>query len=104
MNTQFQNALKCLPQNVPPIWMMRQAGRYHKHYQALRAKHSFMELCKNPELASEVALNLLKILILMYQFYLVIYYFHSKPLVWDLSIKRRDQSLDFISLQKILKL
>ena len=34
---------------------MRQAGRYHKHYQALRAKHSFMELCKQPELAAEVA-------------------------------------------------
>ena len=57
MNTQFQNALKGVPQNVPPIWMMRQAGRYHKHYQALRAKHSFMELCKNAELASEVALG-----------------------------------------------
>lgn len=42
-------------QATPPIWMMRQAGRYHKHYQNLRAKHSFMELCKNPELAAEVA-------------------------------------------------
>jgi uroporphyrinogen decarboxylase len=36
---------------------MRQAGRYHKHYQALRAKHSFMDLCKQPELAAEVALG-----------------------------------------------
>jgi uroporphyrinogen decarboxylase len=35
--------------------MMRQAGRYHRHYQALRAKHSFMDLCKRPELAAEVA-------------------------------------------------
>ena len=51
----FQNALKRIPQPVPPVWMMRQAGRYHKHYQALRAKHSFMELCKEPELAAEVA-------------------------------------------------
>lgn len=34
---------------------MRQAGRYHAHYQALRARHSFMELCRIPELASEVA-------------------------------------------------
>ena len=51
----FQNALKQIPQPVPPVWFMRQAGRYHKHYQALRAKHSFMELCKEPELAAEVA-------------------------------------------------
>lgn len=34
---------------------MRQAGRYHSHYQDLRRKHSFMELCKQPELAAEVA-------------------------------------------------
>ncbi|MEO8382980.1 MAG: uroporphyrinogen decarboxylase family protein [Acidobacteriota bacterium] len=53
----FQNALKGVAQPVPPIWFMRQAGRYHKHYQALRARHSFMELCKNPELAAQVALG-----------------------------------------------
>ena len=34
---------------------MRQAGRYHAHYQALRQKHGFMELCKRPDLAAEVA-------------------------------------------------
>lgn len=55
MNTRFQNAIKKIPQACPPIWMMRQAGRYHKHYQGLRAKHSFMDLCKIPELAAEVA-------------------------------------------------
>jgi uroporphyrinogen decarboxylase len=37
--------------------MMRQAGRYHKHYQGLRARHTFMELCKVPELACEVTLG-----------------------------------------------
>ena len=56
-NARFQNALARRPQAVPPIWLMRQAGRYHKHYQALRARHSFMELCKQPELAAEVALG-----------------------------------------------
>lgn len=57
MNTKFQNALNKTPQAVPPIWFMRQAGRYHSHYQGLRQKHSFMQLCKQPELASEVALG-----------------------------------------------
>lgn len=56
-NLRFQNALKRVPQAIPPVWFMRQAGRYHKHYQALRAKHSFMELCKVPELAAEVAMG-----------------------------------------------
>ncbi len=36
---------------------MRQAGRYHSHYQKLRSRHGFMELCKNPRLASQVALG-----------------------------------------------
>jgi len=56
-NERFQNALARRPQSVPPIWLMRQAGRYHQHYQALRAKHSFMDLCKQAELAAEVALG-----------------------------------------------
>ncbi len=55
MNEKFQNALKMKPQKTPPVWMMRQAGRYHSHYQNMRKKYSFMELCKNPELAAEVA-------------------------------------------------
>lgn len=54
-NIKFQNALKKVPQAVPPIWFMRQAGRYHSHYQALRKQHSFEELCKVPDLAAEVA-------------------------------------------------
>lgn len=57
MNQNFQNAIQRIPQNTPPIWFMRQAGRYHKHYQALRAKHSFEQLCKIPELAAEVAMG-----------------------------------------------
>ncbi len=42
--------------NRIPIWIMRQAGRYMKEYQALRAKYSFLELCKNPEQACKVTL------------------------------------------------
>ena len=36
---------------------MRQAGRYHRHYQALRARHEFMALCKQPALAAEVTMG-----------------------------------------------
>jgi len=41
----------------PPVWFMRQAGRYHRHYQALRARHEFIDLCKNPALATAVTLG-----------------------------------------------
>jgi len=39
-----------------PIWLMRQAGRYMKEYRALRKKFSFLEMCKNSELAAKVTL------------------------------------------------
>lgn len=54
-NILFNNALKRLDQKTPPIWFMRQAGRYHSHYQKLKKKYTFEQLCKTPELASEVA-------------------------------------------------
>jgi uroporphyrinogen decarboxylase len=41
----------------PPLWFMRQAGRYHRHYQALRARHDFIALCKQPELAAAVTMG-----------------------------------------------
>ncbi|MGE0615129.1 MAG: uroporphyrinogen decarboxylase family protein [Bacteriovoracia bacterium] len=42
---------------TPPVWLMRQAGRYHAHYQNLRKRYSFMELCKLPEVACETTMG-----------------------------------------------
>lgn len=40
-----------------PVWLMRQAGRYMAEYRAVRAKKSFLELCKDPDLCAEVMLT-----------------------------------------------
>lgn len=40
----------------PPVWMMRQAGRFMKEYWAIKEKYSFMEMCKTPEIAADVTM------------------------------------------------
>ena len=51
------------PTPYTPIWLMRQAGRYLSEYKATRAKAgSFLDLCKNVELATEVTLQPIEIL------------------------------------------
>ena len=41
----------------PPVWLMRQAGRYMSEYRALKEKYTFLELCRSPELAKEVTMQ-----------------------------------------------
>jgi len=54
-NERFLKALRREAVDRPPAWIMRQAGRYLPEYRATRARAgSFLDLCKNPELCSEV--------------------------------------------------
>lgn len=53
-NSAFMKACRGEPTEVTPIWMMRQAGRYMAEYRAVRDNVSFLELCANPQLCSEV--------------------------------------------------
>ena len=58
----FIKACRGEPVDKTPVWFMRQAGRYMKVYRDLKEKHTFLELCKNPELACEVTLQPLDVL------------------------------------------
>lgn len=56
MNSKFVNACERVAQPTPPIWMMRQAGRYQKPYMQIKEKFSFEQMCKLPQVAADVAL------------------------------------------------
>jgi uroporphyrinogen decarboxylase len=49
----------CRREQTPftPVWLMRQAGRYMEHYRKLRAQHTFLELCKSPDIAAEITVT-----------------------------------------------
>jgi uroporphyrinogen decarboxylase len=53
-NSPFMRACRCEPTEFTPVWLMRQAGRYMPEYRRIRQQHSFLELCRNPQLCSEI--------------------------------------------------
>src|SRR5258708_25588889 len=56
-NSSFVRACKSQVVDRPPVWFMRQAGRYMPEYRAVRKQHSLLEICKKPALAAEVTIT-----------------------------------------------
>ncbi len=61
-NSIFVRACKSQPVDRPPVWFMRQAGRYMPEYRAIRKQHSLLEICKKPALAAQVTIEAAEIL------------------------------------------
>ena len=56
-NDLFLKALEGASVSRPPVWMMRQAGRYLPEFMAIREKYDFFTRCQTPELASEITVQ-----------------------------------------------
>jgi uroporphyrinogen decarboxylase len=50
----FLKACRREPTEYTPVWLMRQAGRYMEEYRKVRGHTNFLDLCKNPDLCSEI--------------------------------------------------
>ena len=57
LDSPFMRACRREPTTYTPVWLMRQAGRYMESYRRMRARVSFLELCKTPALAAEVTVD-----------------------------------------------
>ena len=57
LTDRFLRACRREPVDCTPVWFMRQAGRYMTEYRSIRAKHTLLEICQQPELAAEVTLQ-----------------------------------------------
>jgi uroporphyrinogen decarboxylase len=57
LNDRFLKACRREAVDCTPVWFMRQAGRYMAEYRAIRARHTLLEICAQPELAAEVTLQ-----------------------------------------------
>jgi uroporphyrinogen decarboxylase len=53
-NSPFMRACRREPTDFTPVWLMRQAGRYMPEYRRIRQQQGFLELCRNPQLCSEI--------------------------------------------------
>ena len=60
-NDLFLRALRGETVERPPVWMMRQAGRYLPEFRAIKEKYDFFTRCKTPELASEITVQPIRI-------------------------------------------
>ncbi len=56
----FMKACRLEPTETTPVWFMRQIGRYMSEYQEIRAKTTFLDLCKNSDLSAEVTVMAVK--------------------------------------------
>ena len=56
-DSRFLKACRREPVDATPVWFMRQAGRYMSEYRALRERHSLLEICAEPDLATAVTLQ-----------------------------------------------